>query len=50
MSAEVVSCSKSITLHSLESRNPVSSFTYHRGIVNSVSINHNSTSILIQIR
>jgi hypothetical protein len=42
-SAEVVACSKNITLHSLESRQPIASFTHHRGIVNSVSINHNST-------
>lgn len=40
--AEVISCSKSITIHSLESRQPIANFTHHRGIVNSVSINHNS--------
>jgi len=41
-SADVVACSKSITIHSLDSRQYISSFTHHRGIVNSVSINHNS--------
>ena len=50
MSAEVVTCSKTIALHSLESRQPLNSYTYHRGIVNSVTVNHTSPPLTIQTK
>lgn len=43
MSADIVTCSKIIAIHSLESRQPLTNHTYHRGFINAVSINHNST-------
>jgi len=44
MSAEIVTCSKTIAIYSLESRQPINSYSPHRGFVNAISINHNSTS------
>ena len=38
----MATCSKIIALHNLDSRQPIHSFTHHRGIVNAISVNHTS--------
>ena len=48
--AEVVSCSKVVTMHALDSRQPQHSYALHRGNVNGLSINHNSNLSLIQAK
>ena len=48
MTAEVVTCSKIITIHSMESRQPITSYTHHRGIINSININHTSTPSIMK--
>lgn len=50
MSAEIVTCSKIVALHSLESRQPIATCAHHRGIINCASVNHTSIVIFIEIK
>jgi hypothetical protein len=50
MLAEVITCSKIIALHGIDSRQPLGTYSHHRGIVNCVSINHTSTAVPRQTR
>ncbi len=43
----MIACSKVITLHLLQSRQPTAVYNPHKGIVNSVHINHTSMYTLI---
>lgn len=42
---ELIACGKTITLHSLEIKQPLINYTHHKGIVNSATPNHNSIVI-----
>lgn len=39
---ELIACGKTITIHSLEIKQPLINYTHHKGIVNSATPNHNS--------
>lgn len=42
MSPQIVTCSKIVAFHNLESRQPVATCAHHRGIIHCTSVNHTS--------